>query len=117
MSCGIAIRVINGRGNTDALVFGIKSSAGVVSLYPFGDVTRMTLEFAVSGVPYGVDSAVSTGAIDWSAGNGEVEFDLGDEDLPLGTHEAKLYLYSPTYPTGFLLDAGEGYTMLLEVTE
>ena len=118
MSCDMSIRVFNGRSNTDALVFGIKDVAGV-RLYDFSeageDVTRMTLEFTAGGDSYVVDSDVSASAITWAAGSGEVVFSLGDQGLPVGSHEARLFIYSDTHPTGYLLDAGDGYTVLLDV--
>lgn len=115
MSCLQTIRVINGRDNTDGLVFGLVAGS-TSTLWDFASVTRMTLEFEVDGVTTTIDSDTDPGAIDWSAGDGEVEFALGDQAIPVGTYAARLYIYSPAYPSGYLMDVGgEGMTCNIKV--
>lgn len=115
MSCLPTVRVINGRNNTDGVVFGMVEGAAA-ELYDFASVTRMTLEFDVDGTATVIDSDVEPAAIDWSAGSGEVEFALGDQGIPAGTYVARLFIYSPAYPSGYLMDVGgEGYTCNLKV--
>lgn len=115
MSCLQTIRVYNGRDNTDALVFGMVEGS-TSELYDFVSVTRMTLEFEVAGVATVIDSADDPDAINWSAGSGEVEFDLGDQAIPTGTYTAQLVVYSATYPSGYLMDVdGLGNSLVLKV--
>ncbi len=111
MSCAtLSVRVLNGRNNTTTLVFGRKTGT-VVALYDFSDVTRMTLEFDAVVV----DSALSPIAIVWGTTNGEVVLDLGGEGIAAGSYDASLFLYSPTYADGFLLDNAFGYTFNMDV--
>jgi hypothetical protein len=64
----------------------------------FSAVTRMTLELQGQGVV--ADSDVDAGLIDWSAGDGLVEFDLGAIDLARGSYEAILVAYDNAHQAG-----------------
>ena len=116
MTCDVVVRVINGRNNTTSLVFGLNDN-GAVSTYDWTGVTRFTMEFVNDlGVTVIVDTAIAPTSI-VTAAQGELLFTLGtlSPQLPLGSFPAKLYLYSALKPQGFLLDAGNGYTFILEV--
>jgi hypothetical protein len=117
MSCLQTIRVFNGRENTAAQVFGLVAADGTASLFDFSTATRFTLTFTVDGVVRVIDTAVLAEATTMveGPGAGEITFDLGDEAIPAGVYIADLVFYSPTYPTGYMLDAEDGHTLQLDV--
>jgi hypothetical protein len=115
MSCLPTVRVINGRNNTDGVVFGMVEGAAA-ELYDFTSITRMTLTFDVDGTETVIDSALEPTAITWGTTNGEVTFDLGDQAIPAGTYITQLVVYAAAYPDGYLMDVGEsGYSFNLVV--
>jgi len=115
MSCLERILVINGAGNTASLVFGMQSTGGAVQLFPFGDATRYTLTFTLAdGSEMVIDTDDDPDAITF-LGDGEIEFDLGGLSIPAGLYIADLRVFTPTYPTGFLLHSGEAHTAELDV--
>lgn len=116
MSCEHKITVYSGSGNTAAVVFGYTDSNGDPQLFDFGEVTRylMTLEGDTTET---FDSDVDVGAITYAgAGTGELVFDLGLQGLPSGTYQATLRIFTPLYPTGYLVDTGDEMTMEVYVT-
>lgn len=115
MSCLQVVRVFNGRENTAAQVFGVVGSDGSVALFDFTTATRYTLTFDVDGTPMVIDTDVDAGTIVEGVGDGELVFDLGDEAIPVGVYTADLVVYSPTYPTGYIMDVHDGHTLTLDV--
>ena len=79
----------------------------------FSAVTRMTLELQGQGVV--ADSDVDGGLIDWSAGAGLIEFDLGDLSLPCGLHRAILVAYDPLHPDGQVIAHPAGAELRIRV--
>ncbi len=114
MSCLERILVINGVGNTARLIFGVQTTGGAVSLFDFSDATRYVLTIDVNGTPMVIDTDDEPDAIA-SIGSGELEFDLGALAIPAGIYIGDLVVYTPAYPTGYLLHQGEGHTMTLDV--
>ena len=90
--------VFQGHDNTISLLLQNDDENGVLVNSDLTSVTRIVLEFATWDEV--VDSAVTPGAIDWSAGGGIVNLKLGSSGIPDGTHQVTLVVYEAAYPNG-----------------
>lgn len=115
MSCLQTIRVFNGHSNIGGLVFGVVGTDGTAELFDFAAATRFTLTFFVGDVETVIDTDDDAGVIAAGAGGGELEFDLGALGVPAGTYVADMVVYSPAYPSGYVMDADDGHTLILDV--
>lgn len=73
-------------------------------------VTRMLLKLTGPAAQT-VDSNVSAGAFDWSAGSGKLTISLGGETIVPGTYTATLIVYDPTNASGIVWDE---FTLIVE---
>lgn len=115
MSCLQTVRIFNGRSNTASLVFGIVGVDGAAELFDFNAATRFTLTFTVAGVVTVIDTDDDPGAITPGAGDGELVFDLVSFGIATGTYTADLVVYSAGYPLGYVMDADDGHTLILDI--
>lgn len=76
----------------------------------FTAATRMTLELI--GKSFTVDSDTHAGAIDWSAGNGKVDFKLGALGIAPGKCRARLVVFDPSHTNGQVLAHEESGPLL-----
>jgi hypothetical protein len=114
MSCTQqTIRVFSGLDNPANVVFGYTDDAGLNQLYDFSTTSRFVLTLDAD-TPIVLDTDVVAGIIT-DAGSGELVFVLGQQSIPVGLYSATLVIYNPFYPGGYLLDTGDGSTMLVDV--
>ena len=121
MACSnVDLVFINGYSNTETLVVGEKKN-GVVSEFDFTATTRIVLELydTADVLADTIDSDTSPLAIDWSANPtmGEVVLALGIEGIVAGLYSVRLIQYSPTKPSGEIIDRGDIYTFDIEVKD
>ena len=117
MSCvQQTIRVFSATDNPANVVFGYTDDLGVNQLYDFSSVTRfvLTLLDEASAVVAVADTGVTAGLITDQT-EGELSFVLGQEDYPVGLYFGVLVIYNPLFPGGYLMDTGDGYTMMVDV--
>ena len=114
MSCAQqTIRVFNGVDNEADVVFGFTDDLGVNQLYDFSTTSRFVLTLAAE-TPIVLDTDVKASLIT-DLGNGELSFVLGQESIPVGLYTGTLVITNPFYPGGYLMDTGDGSTMLVDV--
>lgn len=97
--------VYAGRDNVTASRFLIYDDAKRKDVpLDFSDVERMVLVLPEVGVAF--DSAISAGAVVWSAGSGVIEFDLSAYAVAPGTYQAQLMAFDAEHPRGQVVVSG-----------
>ncbi len=64
-----------------------------------------------------VDTDISPGSITTTATTGELEFLLGDQDLPIGRTDVTLVVYDPAHTNGQILTCSEEQALTVDVKE
>jgi len=114
MGCAqITIRVFSGADNPANVVFGYRDAQGDNQLFDFSTTSKFVLTLAAD-TPIVLDTSVDASLIT-DAGNGELSFVLGQENIPVGVYTGTLVITNPTYPGGFHMDTGDGSTLLVDV--
>jgi hypothetical protein len=116
MSCAQqTIRVFDGLDNPANVVFGYTDDQGVNQLYDFSTTSRFVPTLTKAGAtPVVPDTDIKANLIT-DEGNGELEFVLGQESIPAGLYTGTLVITNPFFPGGYLLDTGDGSTLLVDV--
>jgi hypothetical protein len=116
MSCAQpTIRVFDGLDNPANVVYGYTDDQGVNQLYDFSTTSRFVPTLTKAGAtPVVPDTDIKANLIT-DEGNGELEFVLGQEGIPIGLYIGTLVITNPAYPGGYLMDTGEGSTLMVDV--
>lgn len=116
MSCP-RITAITGLSDPQTLVLGYKTS-GVVTAFDFSTATKVAARFDQAGTIIDTfDSDADAGMFDYDNGGGELVVDFGLTALDAGTYNVRIIVTSPAYPTGLVLNRGDGYTLDVEMIE
>lgn len=101
---GINVTVYTGRDNPIQVQL-TRYDATQRKLVPldFSTTTRMVLIFNTIDPVVTFDSLATAGVIDWSQGNGYVQFNISQYALTVGEYAAQLIAYDPTHTNGLVL--------------
>lgn len=112
MSGSKLIKAFRGaNGPNSVLAFEVIDHDGKVVPEPFLTATHAKLYLYGNGIV--VDSQVDLGAIDWSLGGGKIELNLGGVDVTAGSYRARLVVFGPNFPDGYVLTHETGPNYLI----
>ena len=105
--------IYSGRDNVTTARFVMYDPARMRDVpLDFSGVTRMALVFPTAEPRWAFDTLTSPGVIDWSQGEGVVQFDLSQFALAPGVYTVHLVVFGPSATHGVVLcDGSNPFTL------